>query len=201
MKFAKRTSISKNLFKLILSGLLIITFFCGQPVFAVTDYIFFSINGDTTLSSMTQGDEFFWGSNCDLGATVNWEIWYDANSNATIDPSLDVLLTSENITDGNPVTEYDPILDGWSIGEPLSLGAEPGDYIFKATDIATGLGTQEILTMVAMSSPPNQLTGHIIIPGYPAPDNILANRLSRRCSRLHHTRGRLCNCFRCCCRY
>jgi len=177
MQIAKKTSISKNLFKIILGGLLVTAIFCAPSAFAATDYIFFSINGDTTLSSMTQGDELIWGSNCDPGATVNWEIWYDANANSTIDPSTDVLLTSENITDGNPVTEYDPILDGWAIGEPLNLGAEPGDYIFKATDIATGLGTQDILTMVAMSSPPNQITGHIIIPGYTPPNSFLANRL------------------------
>ncbi len=44
---------------------------------ALPDYLFISINGDTTGSTLTQGDEIGWGSNCDMGATINWEIWFD----------------------------------------------------------------------------------------------------------------------------
>ena len=87
MKFAKEKSIFRNHRLLIFIGLLITVMFVGQSALAVTDYIFFSVNGDTTVTSMTQGDELFWGANCDMGATVNWEIWYDVNSNSSIDIS------------------------------------------------------------------------------------------------------------------
>jgi len=177
MRFANVRTISNNLLKIILGGLLTTLLFCNQSALAQPDYIFFSVNGDTTLSSMTQGDEFFWASNCDSGATINWEIWFDANSNSTIDPATDIILTSENITDGNAVTEPDPMLDGWSIGPALRLSGEPGNYIFKATDITTDVSLQRIMTMVAMSSPPNQFTGQITLPGITPPNSLLENRL------------------------
>ena len=126
---------------------------------------------------MTQGDEFFWGSNCDSGATINWEIWYDVNSNSSIDRTTDILLTSENITDGNPLTEADPILDGYSITEVFYLSGEPGTYLFKATDIEADSSLEKTATLLAMSSPPNQLTGQISLPGVSAPNSLLANVL------------------------
>ncbi len=148
----------------------------GPAMSAPPDYIFFSVNGDTTVSSMTQGDEFYWASNCDVGATLNWQIWYDVNGNNVIDTASDVLLNSENITDGNLLNESNPVPDGWSIAMPFQLGAEPGGYIFRATDVVTAVSVQKTLTMVAMPSPPNQVTGRIVIPGYPAPNSFLANR-------------------------
>ncbi|MCP4567489.1 MAG: hypothetical protein GY841_07915 [FCB group bacterium] len=177
MKIVKGKAILQSLIKLVLGGFLTTVLFYNPAVFAMPDYIFFSVNGDTTLSSMTQGDEFYWASNCDTGATINWEIWYDANSNSTIDPSVDLLLASENITDGNAVTEPDPIKDGYTIGEAFRLSGEPGVYIFKATDITSDVSLQRIMTMVAMSSPPNQFTGQIFLPGISAPNSLLENRL------------------------
>jgi len=167
---------SKSLLALTMSGVLLAGVLLVPSAFAGFDHMFFSINGDTTLSTMTQGDAFSWGSNCDTGATINWEIWYDVNSNAVIDPATDYLLTSDNITDGNAVTEPNPILDGYAMTEIFFLSGEPGLYVFKATDLATDSSLRKIMTMVAMSSPPNQFTGQINLPGVSAPNNLLANR-------------------------
>ncbi|MCP4686265.1 MAG: hypothetical protein GY867_12575 [bacterium] len=161
---------------LVFAGLLLSGVLLAPPAFADFDNLFFSVNGDTSLTTMTQGDEFYWASNCDSGATVNFEVWYDANSSSTIEPSIDFMLTSENITDGNAVTESDPILDGFTIGDPIVLFGEPGAYVFKATDLATDSSLLKTLTMVAMSSPPNQLTGQIFLPGISAPNSLLANK-------------------------
>lgn len=177
MKIVTGNVISKRLIKAIFWAVLVTAFFQGKSVLAAPDYMFFSVNGDTTVSSMTQGDELFWGSNSDTGATINWTIWYDVNSNSVIDPSIDYLLMSENITDGNPLTEADPILDGWTISGAFNLSIEPGNYIFKAIDIDTDEAVQDILTMVAMSSPPNQFTGQISLPGISPPNSLLANRV------------------------
>ncbi len=166
--------LAKNL---ILCGLLTIAFSVSQSAFATTDYIFFSVNGDTTLSTMTQGDEFAWGSNCDVGATINWEIWYDVNSNSIIDLSSDVLINSEIIGDGNLLYNETPPADGWVMSSPFNLSLEPGIYIFKATDIVSAATVQKTVTMVAMTSPPNQFTGQITLPGISAPNSLLANRL------------------------
>ncbi len=176
MKLKKTNNNPTTILSGFLAVFILIGFFTAQSAFAGFDYMFFSINGDSTVTSMTQGDELFWGSNCDIGATINWEIWYDINSSSTIDPSLDFLLASENITDGNPITEADPILDGWAIMGAFNLVAEPGNYIFRAKDIATNSTLQKVLTMLPMPSPPNQITGQISIPGFPAPNSFLANR-------------------------
>ena len=168
--------LSSSLLGLIFGSLVFASLMLAPSASADFDYIFFSVNGDSTISTMTQGDTLFWGSNCDSGATINWEVWFDANSNSSIDPATDFLITSENITDGNAVTEADPILDGYAIFQTVILTGEPGMYIFKATDIATDSSLQKILTMVAMSSPPNQLSGQIFLPGVSGPNSLLANR-------------------------
>ena len=57
--------------------ILVISILCGQSVFAVTDYIFFTVNGDTLLPALVQGDELSWSANCGVGSDISWEIWYD----------------------------------------------------------------------------------------------------------------------------
>jgi len=157
---------------LLFGGVVIGWLFFGQMAFA-TDYIFFAVNGDTAVSSMMQGDELTWVANCGLGETVNWEIWFDANSNSAIDPSLDVMVAVMTVTDGDALTENDPIRDGWAVGPSVKIGLEPGPYIFKATNLYDFTVAQRILTMVAMSSPPNRILGTMTIPGHPAPDPLL----------------------------
>ena len=138
--------------------------------------IFFSIEGDTTQNSATQGDLFGWGCNCDSGATINWEVWYDVNANSLIDGETDILLTSQNITDGNALNEPDPLLDGYAISQISLLFAQPGPYVFRATDIETDSSLDRAASVAAMSAPPNQLSGHITLDGVSAPDDLLANR-------------------------
>jgi hypothetical protein len=173
---SKRTKVNRRL-GLVLGSILLAGLLLASPASAEFNYIFFGVNGDTSLTSMTQGDEFFWASNCDTGATINWEIWYDANSNSTIDPSIDPLLNSENMTDGNPATDAVPDPDGYVFAAPFVLSGEPGVYIFKATDLATDSSLQRMISMVAMSSPPNQFAGTISLEGISAPDALLANRM------------------------
>jgi len=166
---------SSRLLSVVVYGVCFTSMFFTQSVSAGFDYMFFSVNGDTTISTMTQGDALGWGSNCDLGASIHWAIWYDVNSNSVIDPSIDVLLSSESITDGDGITDSDPVADGWIATESFRLTIEPGDYIFKATDMATDSSLQKIATVLAMSSPPNQISGQVIIPGITAPNSLLAN--------------------------
>ena len=121
----------------LMTGILLAVLCLASGVSAGFDNIIIGVNGDTTATNMTQGDEFFWGATCDSGATINFEIWFDANGNSTIDPGTDPMLTSENITDGNAVTEFDATLDGYVFSPPFALYGEPGEYMFRAKDIAT----------------------------------------------------------------
>ncbi len=176
MKGTPDTRYARCLTGLIVGGVLLASVLITPSASAGFDRLFFSINGDTTLSTMTQGDEFSWGSNCDSGATIHWDIWYDVNSNSVLDPATDFLLSSEHLTDGNLLSDDNPVADGWISSQPFHLSGEPGNYIFKATDIATDSSLQKIAVMMAMSSPPNQFTGQISLPGITAPNALLANR-------------------------
>ena len=168
-KFAKTT------LQYALIGILFTILFNPSSAYAAFDFVYFAINGDTTLTSMTQGDEFSWRSNCDSGATINWEIWYDVNSNSSIERTTDYLLTSENITDGDPFTEDPPILDGYSMSGTFNLSAQTGIYIFRATDLANDSSLEQVLSMATMSSPPNVISGQAMLPGISAPNALLAN--------------------------
>lgn len=139
--------------------------------------VYFSINGDTTLTTLTQGDEFGWGSNCEIGASIYWEIWFDVNSNSTIESNVDVLISSELMTDGNLMYDFNPIPDGSIYQGTFFLALAPGNYIFEATDLDTDSSISNICTIQALSSPPNQFTGQLILPGITPPNALLENRL------------------------
>lgn len=174
MKNYSKNSIRKTKM-LLLNILIMVPFLLIQSARADFNYIFFSINGDTTLSSMTQGDEFGWGSNCELGASIEWEIYYDLNNNSVIDKTTDILLNSELMTDGNLIYEETSIPDGWLFSGTFFVTLEPGNYIFRATDLGTDSSIQKICSVSAMPSPPNQLTGTVHLPGISPPDPRLAN--------------------------
>ncbi len=160
---------------IILGVFLLLSVFTPQSAQAGFNYMFFSVNGDTTVSVMTQGDAIGWGSNSELGATMQWEIWYDVNTNSIIDPATDVLVLSEHWTDGSLISDDNSTPDGWIIGQPFNFGLEPGDYIFKVTDLDTDSSLQKIATSIALASPANQFTGQIILPGVTPPSTQLAN--------------------------
>ncbi|MCK5127253.1 MAG: dockerin type I repeat-containing protein [candidate division Zixibacteria bacterium] len=159
----------------LLFGIFAIGSFCAQPAFAVTDYIYFTVNGDTAMPALIQGDSLSWASNCDVGSSVYWEIWFDANANSVIDEETDLILEATTVTDGDTSTDVNPIPDGW-VQFPGGIVSLPvGPYIFTALNLSDSTSTQRIISNSEMSSPPNQITGQVFIPGHPAPDAILEN--------------------------
>jgi hypothetical protein len=151
-----------------------------SEVFAVTDYVFISVNGDTTATAAVQGDLLNWGSNCAVGANVQWDIWADLNLNSIIDEGLDYLVVSYVATDGNtdpdgPPPDSDPIPDGWYITMPFVVGLAPTIYIFRATDLSDMTSAERAILMQALGSPPNQISGTITLEGVTPPDNLLQN--------------------------
>ena len=161
--------------KLVFGCLLILGLCCGQSALAVTDYIFFVINGDTTAPALVQGDTLSWGSNCDVGSSVYWEIWYDMNGNSTIDEGVDLILESTKFTDGSASDLSGPDPDGIVLSPEIVLALPVGNYIFKGVDLADSIGTARNLSNSSMVSPPNVISGTISIPGHPAPDAALGN--------------------------
>ncbi|MEZ5357282.1 MAG: dockerin type I repeat-containing protein [Candidatus Zixiibacteriota bacterium] len=146
----------------------------SQPAFAVTDYVFFVVNGDTTSPALTQGDTLAWGANCDLGSAVRFEIWYDVNSNGIINELGDVILESSISYDGISPTDATPE-DGIILSESIMLSLPPGMYIFKAMNLTDSTSTERTIVNSVVPSPPNRIQGHITIPGVTAPDALLAN--------------------------
>ncbi len=163
-------AISRTALKLLFSGVIILGLLGGQSAFSVTDSMYFTVNGDSTLTTMTQGDEISWTANCDPGASIKWEIWYDLNQNSIIDTTSDLFLATMGLADGSPQGDVDGLLNGWISGPTMLLGVAPGDYIFKALDMVNGSSVQGVLTSNAMVAPQNKITGKIIVPGHPAPD-------------------------------
>lgn len=148
----------------------------SENSYAGFDTIYFSANGDTTATSFTQGDDIGFGSNCNVGATILWEVWFDYNNNSTIDPLTDGIVMSEHFTDGSLYSEGDPTPDGSLYLGPFTFGPPAGSMIFKATDMATDSSLQMIITVNSMALPPNQFTGQISLPGVVPPNAILQNR-------------------------
>lgn len=173
IKKSKSNAFPGNCVKLLIGVLLPVCFLLGSPAHALTDYIFFSVNGDTTSPALTQGDALSFGANCATGAAVIFEIWYDVNTNSVIDVSTDVLLEIFSITDGVTIGEGDinPIPDGFVQTPEFILGLHPGPYIFKAEDQSDNTSAERVLFNSAMLSPPNQVKGQIFVPGHPAPDS------------------------------
>ncbi len=150
----------------------------GAPAMALTNHIIFAVNGDTTATSLTQGDGFAWGANCAVGATVVWEIWYDVNNNSAIDDPGDILVASFANADGNTNSndgppDIDPTPDGFYMTPEMTLGIAPGRYVFRATDQSDASTATKTTLCNVLSSPPNQFTGKIMVAGHPAPDAIL----------------------------
>ena len=155
-------------------GLGLLLTFCAQPGFALTDYMFFSVNGDTTGTSMVQGDSVAWGANCDLGGSLRWDIWYDVDQDGVIDVPDDIHVISYIATDGVTIGGDGPpdnssTPDGWYVMPPMILGVAAGHYLFKAVNLTDSTFVERTLTCAEMPSPPNTLSGHLVILGHPEP--------------------------------
>jgi hypothetical protein len=161
-------------------GLLLFVLLSFQTAMAVTNYIFFSVNGDTSRTSITQGENIAWGANCAVGATLTWEIWIDLNANSVIDPASDMILATFAIADGDTSSDQgppdtNPIPDGWYLSSPMLLGVAPENYIFKAIDQSDATSAQRTLLCNPLLSPPNMFRGQITITGVSAPNPVLEN--------------------------
>jgi hypothetical protein len=157
-------------------GGLIVLLATGPTTLAVTDYMFYSVNADTTATSMTQGDLLAWGANCGIGDSLSWEIWYDVDADSVIDLTGDVQITTFVAVDGGispdeGLPDVSPIPDGWYITPTLILGVAPGQYIFKAVNLTDSSSVQKPLICLALLSPPNTFSGRLIVPGHSAPDS------------------------------
>ena len=161
-------------------GLFLLVLLSFQSSYALTNYVFFSVNGDTTLkTTAVQGDTIGWGSNCAVGAQLNWEIWIDVDSNGVPD-SGDKLLFNYVIADGDtssqgPPPDVNPTPDGWYISRPFPFGIAPTHFVFKVTDLSDHTTAQRKILATPLPSPPNKFTGWVSIPGHSAPDALLQN--------------------------
>ena len=170
----------KDFKKLYFWGLFLLVLFSFQSSYALTNYVFFTVNGDTTLkTTAVQGDTFSWGSNCAVGASLYWQIWIDTDGDSILNPS-DKLLFEFIISDGDtssqgPPPDISPTPDGWYICQPFEAGIAPAYYIFKVMDLTDSTTAQRGIGVTPLPSPPNKFTGWITIPGHSAPDSLLKN--------------------------
>ena len=170
----------KNFKCFIFWGLFLFLLLNFQTSHALTNYIFFSVNGDTSLSSMVQGDTLSWGANCAIGAQTYWQIWIDIDQDSVLDNPGDKLIFEFAIADGDtssqgPPPDISPTPDGWFICRPFEAGIAPAHYIFKVIDLTDITTVQRGIWVTPLPSPPNKFTGWITLAGHTAPDTLLKN--------------------------
>jgi hypothetical protein len=170
----------KNLKCFVFWGFFLLLVLSFQTSYALTNYMFFSINGDTGLSSMVQGDTLSWGANCAIGAQTHWQIWIDLDQDSILDNPGDKLLFEFSIADGDTSNkdapgDISPVPDGWYICQPIEPGIAPTHYIFKMIDLTDSTTVQRGLWSNPLPSPPNKFTGWITLSGHSAPDATLKN--------------------------
>ena len=79
-------------------GLFLLVLLSFNSIYASTNYVFFSVNGDTTLkTTAVQGDTMSWGANCAVGAQLYWQIWIDLDSNGVPDAGDKLLFELKQI--------------------------------------------------------------------------------------------------------
>ncbi|MDD4052413.1 MAG: FlgD immunoglobulin-like domain containing protein, partial [candidate division Zixibacteria bacterium] len=161
-------------------SLLVLAVAAAQPVMAVTDYVYVAVNGDSTVNVAVQGDSLSFGATCDVGATVYWEMWFDADSNETTGDDGDKIVMAFTTVDAGadpngPPPDINPVPDGWYMSPNILLGFAPGHYVFVATDVSDGSSAERAFSMTALPTPPNTFSGTVTIEGVTAPDAQLAN--------------------------
>lgn len=155
---------------------LIATLFCLTGLAgAHTTHIVFVVNGDTSATSMVQGDSLAWGADCAVGANLTWEIWYDVNGNNAINVGTDVLVNEYTTYDGdvignNGLPDSEPTPDGIYLTPYLMAGIADVKYVFRVTDLSDNSIATKSITVSPMVSPPNSFSGTLVVPGHPAPD-------------------------------
>lgn len=178
MKGSKSNHSTKRLGLMAAITLALIAVISVQPALAA-NFVFFSVNNDTSLTTMVSGDTVSWGATCDTGATMTWEIWYDINANGAVDDPGDRLITSYSATDGvtsgdNGLPDISPTPDGIYMIPPIILGVAPGHYIFRVTYAGNSKAFKAV-TVTPLPTPPNSFHGWLVVAGHPAPDPILQN--------------------------
>ncbi len=179
MKHCKWNGIRTGIGMLVVFGVLGMLLLAASPSRASVSWIDFAVNGDTTATSMVQGDELSWGSDCAVGASMFWEIWYDVDMSGDIDELIDASIVGFQVADGDtnsdgPPPDIDPVPDGIYWSAPMMLGIPAGDYVFRVTDLSDASQSWQTVTVTALPSPPNTFVGRIVLPETEPPDAALA---------------------------
>jgi type IX secretion system substrate protein len=131
--------------------------------------------------TMVSGDSIQWSYNIPTpGGSVYGEIWYDVNSNGTIEPGTDVYKFLFTQTDGDTngnggPPDLDRTADGHIIfGQ--RVGVAPGHYILRFTYNSQSASIEGNVT--ALASPAHTISGHVTPPvGKSAQDiNVVVHR-------------------------
>jgi len=134
------------------------------------------VNGSNTTFTMTSGDSVSWTYHVSpAGATAQIQIWYDANSNGSIDAGTDLIWQifpqTDGVTDGG---DGPPDNDGTSNGvvvlDKIPIGLAPGKYVMSFSQGGTTLTMTG--TVTALSSPAHTISGTVTVPAGRSAANI-----------------------------
>lgn len=141
-----------------------------------TDYVYVSVNGDTSAGSMVSGDTLAFGCNL-TGRGVWWEVFIDLDHSGDVS-SQDKFLVGFRQVDQDFWFAYG-MMDGdsaagWVRFDLGRAGVTPGyTYISMATD-TDGSSAFDTLAVSHLSAPAGIITGSVSLEGVMAPDSSLA---------------------------
>jgi len=137
-----------------------------------TTYLYFSVDGDSSVTQVTQGQTPMIYADCSPGSTVTLEFCIDMDASGTVtdgDVSLFIFPLADNETIILP--DLDPT-DGALMTSFGAVGLAPMYYVCRITDVDSSSASDGI-EVLANPSPPAVISGHISISGIEAPSPML----------------------------
>ncbi|HMD14349.1 MAG TPA: hypothetical protein VKI62_06980, partial [Bacteroidota bacterium] len=132
------------------------------------------VNGVSSNFTMASGDTITWQYSIPVGSTTTGEIWYDANSDGTIEPGTDVQLFLFTQTDGDTIGNGGPPdQDGLKNGQiyfTQPIGVAAGHYILRFTNNSSSASISG--TASPLASPAHSISGHVTPPSGKSAQNI-----------------------------
>lgn len=158
----------------VLIGLVLVLL--GPFSVCATDYVYISVNGDTSAASMTSGDTLAFGCNVS-GRGVWWEVLVDLDLSGDVSPPDKFLLGMRQVDQdfwfGYGVPDGDSAV-GWVRIDIGSAGLVPGyTYVARATD-EDASSAYDTAFVLPLASPGGMISGNVRLNGVVPPDSAMA---------------------------
>ena len=165
--------------KVFVRGLMMVAVGAALSLFvkqaSATTYLKVIVNGDTSATTLVQGDTLGYTCDCGVGDSVRFDYYIDVNADHVID-SGDKFLAHWYVTDGDTIGRQGPpdsdSTPGIILVPGYTEGKAPEHYCLKATDESAS-SAQDCLEILPLPHPAATVSGTVSIEGITAPDPLL----------------------------